>query len=174
MRDNRALVERMALRMDDYVNVGRWFSVLYRRSRQFVEEACQEVDLNFSEFSMVLRLHDMEGVRQDELAGAMFLDKAIVTRTLNSLEKKKFVYRENDSVDKRVRHIYLTDYAKSQYDHLRYILQGWVDYLVADMDEAETKMIFKGFSDLVDRVREADIIEIAQKVQAGGEVHEKI
>lgn len=48
--------------MDDYVNVGRfWFSILHRRSQLFVVEACQELNLTFSEYIMLIRIFDNEG-----------------------------------------------------------------------------------------------------------------
>ena len=53
--------------MDDYVNVGRWFSILHRRSQLFVVEACQKLDLTFSEYIMLIRIFDHEGAKQDEL-----------------------------------------------------------------------------------------------------------
>ena len=35
---------------DDYVNIGRWFSILHRRSQLFVVEACQDLHLTYSEY----------------------------------------------------------------------------------------------------------------------------
>ena len=95
--------------MDEYVNWGRWFSILHRRSQLFVVEACQQFGLTFSEYSMLIRLYDKEGAKQDDLAAMLYLDKAVVTRTINLLVKKGFIYREADTVDRRIRHIYLTE-----------------------------------------------------------------
>ena len=46
--------------MDDYVNVGRWFSILHRRSQLFIVEACQKLHLTFSEYIMLIRIFDNE------------------------------------------------------------------------------------------------------------------
>ena len=54
--------------MDEYINIGRWFSVLHRRSQIFVVEACEKLHLTYSEYVMLLRIYDHEGARQDELA----------------------------------------------------------------------------------------------------------
>ena len=123
--------------MDDYVNVGRWFSILHRRSQLFVVEACQKLHLTFSEYIMLIRIYDHEGTKQDELANMLYLDKAVVTRTVNLLQEKGFIYREVDAADRRIKHIYLTDFGCQQHQFLRNIIQGWVDYLVRDMDEEE-------------------------------------
>ena len=160
--------------MDDYVNVGRWFSILHRRSQLFVVEACQKLNLTFSEYIMLIRIFDNEGAKQDELASMLYLDKAVVTRTVNLLQEKGFIYRQQDESDRRVRHIYLTDYGRAQHQFLRNILQGWVDYLVADMKEEEIQALFHGFDALVERACAVDLVKLARELPAGGEVHEKI
>ncbi len=160
--------------MDDYVNVGRWFSILHRRSQLFVVEACQELNLTFSEYIMLIRIFDNEGAKQDELASMLYLDKAVVTRTVNLLQEKGLIYREQDENDRRVRHIYLTDYGREQHNFLRNIIQGWVDYLVADMNEEEVRVLFNGFGQLVERACAADLVKLAKDLPAGGEVHEKL
>ena len=160
--------------MDEYVNWGRWFSILHRRSQLFVVEACQKFGLTFSEYSMLIRLYDKEGAKQDDLAALLYLDKAVVTRTINLLVKKGFIYREADTVDRRIRHIYLTEYGRQQHDYLRNVIQGGIDYLVEDMDKDEFKQLFNGFHKLVDRACDADLVELAKKLPTGGAVREKL
>ena len=160
--------------MDDYVNVGRWFSILHRRSQLFVVEACQKLDLTFSEYIMLIRIYDHEGAKQDDLAAMLYLDKAVVTRTINLLVNKGFIYREADSSDRRIRHIYLTDYGRQQHDFLRNVIQGWVDYLVKDMDKAEVKELFEGFHKLVEKACDADLVDLAKHLPTGGAVREKL
>ena len=160
--------------MDDYVNVGRWFSILHRRSQLFVVEACQKLNLTFSEYIMLIRIFDNEGAKQDELASMLYLDKAVVTRTVNLLQEKGFIYRKQDEVDRRVRHIYLTEHGRAQHQFLRNIIQGWVDYLVADMSEDEVQVLFNGFGELVSRACNVDLVKLARELPAGGEVHEKL
>lgn len=37
---------------------------------------------------MLIRIFDNEGAKQDELASMLYLDKAVVTRTVNLLQEK--------------------------------------------------------------------------------------
>ena len=97
-----------------------------------------------------------------------------MTRTINLLVKKGFIYREADTVDRRIRHIYLTEYGRQQHDYLRNVIQGWIDYLVEDMDKDEAKELFNGFHKLVDRACDADLVELAKKLPTGGAVREKL
>lgn len=153
--------------MDEYINIGRWFSVLHRRSQIFVVEACEKLHLTYSEYVMLLRIYDHEGARQDELATMLYLDKAVVTRTMTMLEKRGLVYREQDARDKRAKHVYLTEYGKEQHAYLRNVIQRWVDYLVADMAPADVETIVKGFDHLVDRACRADIRKLARDIPGG-------
>ena len=97
--------------MDEYINIGRWFSVLHRRSQIFVVEACEKLHLTYSEYVMLLRIYDHEGARQDELATMLYLDKAVVTRSLTLLEQKGLITaRDEASAAGRPRRYYhLTD-----------------------------------------------------------------
>lgn len=159
---------------NDYVNVGRWFSILHRRSQLFVVEACQKLHLTFSEYIMLNRLFDQEGAKQDELAAMLYFDKAVVTRTINLLQEKGFIYREVDTEDRRVKHIYLTEYGKKQKKFLNRIIQKWVEYLICDMNPKEIQAIFQGVGQLVDKACAADIVKLAKKLPDGGNAHEKI
>ena len=150
--------------MDNYVNAGRWFSILYRRSQQFIVEACQEMGLTFSEFTILMRIHSNPGVKQDDLAKVLFLDKAVVTRTINSLEQKGYIVRSQDKLDKRVKHVYLSVEAESYYPFLHNVLKQWMDYLCEGMSEKELERMTKTFQHLTDRACEANLTDLAKDI----------
>lgn len=149
---------------DDYVDIGRWFSILNRRSQLFVVEACAEMHLTYSEYVMLIRIYDHEGARQDDLAEMLFLDKAVVTRTMNMLQEKGLVRRERDEDDRRVRRIYMTDYGREKHAFLRNIIQRWVDYLTAGMDPTEVRAMISGFRALAERASQANLPRLARNI----------
>ena len=150
--------------MDNYVNLGRWFSILYRRSQQFVAEACEDLGLTYSEFVLLVRLYDNEGAKQDELAANLFLDKAVVTRTINSLEAKGYLLRKPDASDRRVRHVYLTEFGKEKHAYFRNVIQRWTDYLFAELPRDEARIVFHSLEKLTDRACKAELREIAKGI----------
>lgn len=150
--------------MKDYVNAGRWFSILYRRSQQFIVEACQRMGLTFSEFTLLLRIHANPGVKQDDLAKVLFLDKAVVTRTINALESKGYIVRSQDKLDKRVKHVYLSVEAESYYPFLHNVLKRWTEYLTEGMSEKELEKMSKSFQHLTDRACEANLPDLAKDI----------
>lgn len=103
----------------------------------------------------------------------LYLDKAVVTRTMNMLQEKGLIYREQDPHDKRAKHVYLTDYGREQHTYLRNIIQRWVDYLIEGMDPKEVDTIVRGLDHLVARACSADIPQLAKGIPAdhliGGE-----
>jgi MarR family transcriptional regulator, transcriptional regulator for hemolysin len=55
-----------------------------------------------------------EGIYQRELADLTLKDKPVITRILDGLEKKKLIYRQADSSDRRIFKIYLTPDGKNK------------------------------------------------------------
>ena len=159
--------------MDNYVNIGRWFSILYRRSQQLIVEACQDLGLTYSEFVLLVRLYDHEGAKQDELAAMLLLDKAVVTRTVNSLEQKGYIARRQDDKDRRVRHVYLTELGRERHTFLRNVIQCWADYLCEELPPAKVQVVFEAFEQLTDRACQADLVRIARNIPSGGMPNEK-
>lgn len=43
---------------------------------------------------LLIRIYDAEGLSQEELAGVLYLDKAVVTRSLTLLEQKGLIRRD--------------------------------------------------------------------------------
>ena len=144
----------------DYVNIGRWFTILHRRSQQFVTQCCKDLGLSFSEYVLLIRIYDAEGLSQEELAGVLYLDKAVVTRSLALLEQKGLIRREVDGRDRRVRRVYLTEFARTQEAFFQGIIRAWVKYLAAGMEETEVGMMIQGFHDAAMRACEADLTDL--------------
>jgi len=135
----------------------------------FIVEACQKLGLTYSEYVMLKHIYQDEGAKQDELAEALFLDKAVVTRTVNMLEQKGFVRREQDSFDRRVKHIYLTERGLNQRAYLDNVLSTWIDYLIKDIPDDHVKMVMDGLDILGTRACDADFSKLVKSIPEGGE-----
>jgi len=75
----------------------------------FVNEG---VVLNGDQWPILLHLWQKDGRNQQELACAIFRDKATVARTMHVLERENLVVRVTDENDKRNKKIYLTHKGK--------------------------------------------------------------
>ena len=145
----------------DYLNVARCVAILHRRSQNFLVEACQKLGLTYSEYVLFMRVFENEGTSQEDLAALLFVDKAVVTRTMKLLEEKNLIYREKDAVDRRMKRIYLTEFGRSQQEFLVKVLNSWADYLVAGMERSEITQLMQGFHKLAERSCQADFRKIS-------------
>ncbi len=148
----------------DYMNIGRSFSILHRRSQLFVTAACEHLKLSYSEYVMLMRIFASEGLSQEELSSTLFLDKAVVTRTISLLEQKGMVYREKDARDQRMKRLYPTEQAKEEREYLEGIIYAWVDYLQQGMPREEAEAIAKGFLMASERASQANIPELVRRM----------
>lgn len=146
----------------DYLNLGHCFSVLHRRSQIFIVTACERLQITYSEYVLLLRLYEREGVSQEQLANLLFLDKAVVTRTMGLLEKKGLIRREQDVEDRRVKRVYLTERAMEEKEYLLGVLRAWMQYLSKDFGEEELKLLVQGFESIAHRAAEANIQGLAR------------
>lgn len=133
--------------------IGRCFSILHRRSQQFIVAACAPLSLSYPECVLLLAVFEEQGKSQDELADVLFLDKAVVTRTITLLEHKKFLYREHDSKDRRIKRIFLTEEARRHEKFLKEVFSRWTNYLFAGFSEKDLTSLEIGLSTLADRAK---------------------
>ena len=149
----------------DYLNIGHCFSILHRRSQLFIVMACERLQLTYSEYVLLIRLYEKEGLSQEKLSNLLFWDKAVVTRTMNLLEKKGLIYREQDKEDRRVKRVYPTERAMEEKDYLLGVLRSWIQYLSKDFGEDELKLLTRGFEDIAHRAAEANIQGLARALE---------
>jgi DNA-binding MarR family transcriptional regulator len=64
---------------------------------------------------LLLQVYREEGSIQSVLEDRLCVDWAVVTRTVQSLEKKGLVFRERDGTDSRKKHVYLTEEGKKRW-----------------------------------------------------------
>ncbi len=70
------------------------------------------VSLNGDQWPILVHLWFKDGMNQQEIADAVFRDKATVARNMHVLEKENLVVRVPDESDKRNNKIYLTHKGK--------------------------------------------------------------
>lgn len=97
----------------------------------------------------LLQIFKNPGISLQELASNGSFDKATATRAVKKLEEEAYVRTETDGEDKRVRHIYATEKAKTVVD----ITRNSVDFL--------TEVMLEGFTEEERDSAEAFLIRMA-------------
>lgn len=132
----------------DYINVAQCFGIVRRRTQALVVEACSDLNMTYSEIALILKLYDSEGCSQDEMANNLYLDKAVVTRVIKTLEEKELIYRNQDAIDRRLKRLYLTDKGRSLEPFIKGVVNKLLAFLAKDMDPKQVELLMEGFTNL--------------------------
>ena len=147
----------------NYLCVGHDFGVINMRSQAYITEACQPWNLSYSEYVTLMTLYDFDGSSQSELCNEMKADKALVARSLKTLEEKGYVCRRQKDGDRRFKFIYLTPIARDIQGELAGVLETWITYLVEGFDETKRDEMLTMLHAIAERAEEADIRAVKEK-----------
>jgi len=100
-------------------------SIIVRYSRIFSERKLKEYDLSFSEQIIIMYLSMHDNVSQDNISRHYMIDKGMIAKTLNKLEKKGFITRKQNPQNKRENIISLSDHGIGIMDRMGSILSEW-------------------------------------------------
>lgn len=125
----------------------RKFSVPYRvaqtasKINQSLTKALKDYDIA-SEQRVILDLIDQDSsISQNELSQALGKDKTTISRTLDAIEKKGYILREQTRDDKRFKIISLTVSGKKVLEETKPIIESFRSYFISDFSEDEVETI---------------------------------
>lgn len=131
-----------------YDSLSKWVSIMHRQFQMFMNKQLKAYGLNSSEFLYIITLSYKSGMSQDELARELHLDNAAVTRSIKSLEKKEFVYRERDKENHRMKRVYLTKKGEAFLPQLRSILDSWDNYAKSTIEKDKYTVVTSGLREM--------------------------
>ena len=101
-KKNPAHIERA------FDNIGYLIKLLNESMTNSIEQYMQEFELTASQWHPIVLIGLGKADTPAEIARLVDVDTGAMTRTLDRLEKKGFIYRERSKTDRRVIHIKLT------------------------------------------------------------------
>ncbi len=127
--------------MDPREDIERNFGFLLhdvaRLMRTVFDRRGRALGLTRSQWWVLTMLYAREGVTQSELADMLELEKPTLGRLLDRLEEKEWVERRADTLDRRVRRVYLTDRVQEVMRALRSTAAGVRRDALGDMGDEE-------------------------------------
>lgn len=96
----------------DFENsIAPWLGKTVKVTDYFLQEALKKNNLDLTKEQLVVlkKLHDRDGLNQNELAFLTLRNKSSLTRLLVKMEQKNFIKRVQSQYDKRINEVYLTD-----------------------------------------------------------------
>lgn len=78
------------------------------RNKLNIEFANAGLNITSEMYSVMRCLWEQEGINQQSISEKAFKEKANLTKLLDNLEKRGFLYKETDAFDKRNKKVFLT------------------------------------------------------------------
>lgn len=145
----------------NYYNAAIDFGIIRRCVQSLIVEACMELGLTYAEYILLYVLYDREGCSQEDMASYIRVDKAAITRAIQSMELRGFLYRKQDSTDRRLKRLYLTSAGKEIESKIKGILESVTNYIFSDgFTELEQEIFVKCLQKISIRISNADFSTI--------------
>jgi len=116
-------------------------SIIVRYSRIFSERKLKEYDLSFSEQIIIMYLSLHDNVNQDTISRHFMIDKGMIAKTLNKLEKKGFITRKQNIENKRENIISLSDHGIGIIDKMGGILREWNEIVYEGISKEDIESV---------------------------------
>ena len=125
--------------VDFDTSVDRWIGSTAKMVDNYLHEAFQSQGLDLSKEQMVVlkKLHENDGLIQNELAYLTLRDKSSLARLLAKMERKDYITREQDDFDKRVNRVFLTETGRITFKLTRPIIVGLKEIMQKNIEEEE-------------------------------------
>ncbi len=104
-------------------------SIIVRSFRNFTEKKLREFDLTHGEQVIIMFLSSHENVNQDTISKTYMIDKGMVAKTLNKLEQKGCILRQQNPENKRENIITLTQKGVDMLINMHAIYKEWNEIL---------------------------------------------
>ncbi len=128
----------------DFENsIAPWLGKTVKIVEYYLQEAfnTNKVDLTKEQMIVLKKLHDQDGLHQNELAFLTLRDKSSLTRLLSKMEAKKYISRKQSNKDKRINHVYLTSLGREIFEETRPIIKYIIDTLEHNISNKEKEQI---------------------------------
>jgi DNA-binding MarR family transcriptional regulator len=111
----------------------------------FVQEYFNRATLDLTKEQMVVlkKLSFEDGLNQNELAFLTLRNKSSLTRLLSKMETKKYIKREQDSIDKRIKRVFITEKGKEIFQKSRPAIKNIITRIEQNISEEEKQEMIK-------------------------------
>jgi DNA-binding MarR family transcriptional regulator len=111
----------------------------------FVQEYFNRATLDLTKEQMVVlkKLSFEDGLNQNELAFLTLRNKSSLTRLLSKMETKKYIKREQDSIDKRIKRVFITETGKETFQKSRPAIKNIITRIEQNISEEEKQEMIK-------------------------------
>ncbi|RCK81434.1 MAG: Transcriptional regulator, MarR family [Candidatus Ozemobacter sibiricus] len=121
--------------------LGGWIARLYRAGQQAMAISLHGTGIGAGQFPFLRLLARQDGLCQDTIAHALYLDKGTVARALQKLESQNFVRRRADAADARKLLVFLTPKGRRAAVLIHRALAAWHRVLLGGLEADEQRAL---------------------------------
>jgi len=129
----------------DFENsIAPWLGKTSKIVDYYLQELLNQFGLDLSKEQIITlkKLHDQDGLNQNELAFLTFRDKSSLARLLSKMERKNYILRKPGKNDKRMNQVFLTNTGRAIFNQSRLALKKLISTMEQDItDDEKTQMI---------------------------------
>ncbi len=128
----------------DFENsVGPWLGKTVKIIEYHLHERFKDngVDLTKEQMVVLKKLHEQDGLSQNELAFLVLRNKSSLTRLLSKMEKKGYITRKQSKEDKRINHVYLTNSGKNVFNSSKPVIKQLIGTMEQNISNSEKQQI---------------------------------
>ncbi len=109
----------------------------------YLQEAMVRHNLDLSKEQMIVlkKLHDQDGLNQNELASLTYRDKSSLARLLSKMEAKNYIVRRQSVEDKRSNEVFLTEEGRHIFQRTRPVIKEVMETMEQDLSKEEKRHI---------------------------------
>jgi len=130
----------------DFENsIGPWLGKTVKIVDYFLQESLNKVDLNLTKEQMIVlkKLHDQDGLNQNELAFLTIRNKSSLTRLLTKMEHKNYITRKQSAEDKRINRVYVTPLGRDIFQKTIPVMGALIKQMEQNISENEKHQMIK-------------------------------
>lgn len=129
---------------------------LYWYKRRYMAKELNPYGLSPGHHAFLMVLFHKDGVRLEELARTLRVDKALSTRMVRGLIEEGFAYRERDSTDKRAYRVFLTEKGRALHPRIAELIEILTGVYLDGFSDEERILLVQMFDRMVKNVDRAD------------------
>lgn len=109
----------------------------YQSIVDVVQASIADSNINLNEFAALEALYHKTSLTTKELASSVLIPNSSMTYVVSQLEKKGYIVRQQDHVDKRIFRLELSAYGKEQFASIYQIHEAYVRPIFDVLDQQE-------------------------------------
>ena len=123
--------------------IAPWLGKTIKIVDYFLQESLSDNGLDLTKEQMIVlkKLHNQDGLNQNELAFLTLRNKSSLTRLLTKMESKKYIVRKQDEKDKRINKVYITDLGREIFQKSRPTMKYMMDTVEQNISSQEKEQI---------------------------------